>query len=232
MGNAIANLNTNLNIDEYIKNFKEDFPNRNEYFEKPWGFTIIVETKKDFEKRKGYGNCFRLRYIDDVKNPPDINITLKPDSHMRDFEIVGKERVARGRGICVIFIQKSQYYIKLIFDKESDFGYKCVSFGRPKDVNEFKMTINQDLGMGYSFFYIDKNNEPIHLCEKRDKRDEDEVDIYFKSLKKLKRYDDTVSKKKLKLDDESDSSDTESVSQSSEDDSSDTLSLSHSGEDE
>lgn len=108
----------------------------------------------------------------------------KPQSHMRDYEIIHRgiddvQTVYPGQGIGVIIIEEINTYVKLMYDQSgTDASGVTPSAYSPWDhTDEGRNILNFDLSLGYNVLFI-SNNKSYNLNEKLDHRDKHSHEIW------------------------------------------------------
>lgn len=183
---------TNLDIEKYVGRFQKTTCKLSSF-----NFKVKVPCFVEDNQGKIYGSfLIRVRKSGvgiTLKEPFKNMKVIEMDSktHMRSFEVIETEKIARGQGICCVYIEKCKLYMKLIYDKTKDCGVDFAQYTRLASACALKDVLNGDLSNGWSFFFVNRDKTVDHLCENPDKRDDA---ILFSDLRDTVKYPNKKSK--------------------------------------
>ena len=197
----MGNNQTNLKIDSYFEEPLKVDPDCKSY-----EITVHLNPpaqKKDNSRIDRVVLCWRGSRLDVIdtwlsedhpeKDLSDKRLQWTPKSHMRDFEVmnmftVKENRIARGQGIGVIIVESLACYAKITYDRSHPYGINMAACMKWDHSDTAKSTLSSDLSLGYDVLLLVKD-KPHYLCEKKDKRDENNTPIWIPGLEPLTTYD-------------------------------------------
>jgi len=192
---SFLNPRTSVNIKPYLRRYKsensERISNCNYFFE--------IHTQNTFPTSRGDKEKFQFYFKNDcpaigidTEPPPDKKIiSISPETHMRDFEMIlldPPQKIARGQGICIIYFEEFNQYFKFVYEKEKQVGVNVVDGAYCLSVESFERFLKENLSSGWSFFIVKKDGKVDHLCEEEDERDKRESVILFSEFEDMKSY--------------------------------------------
>lgn len=188
----MGNKQTSIKIDEYF----EEIEYKNDKIKQAIKFIIELDQPAvtcEGEEISKFIFLFENDEVNILRAPSNIEdiYVWNPKSHMRDFEVLWpftkkQVKIARGQGIGVFISDIHKFYIKLVYDKNEKLGVKFF-LGGWNHTNEARDLLSNDLYLGYNVLIL--NNKFNNLVEPKDKRDDHETTIIFKSLENYASYD-------------------------------------------